>query len=95
MKHAITLIPGDGIGVFEAVHGSAPAIAGQNATNSMALLLSAVLMPRHIGEGVIADRIVGALGQVLNEGRARTRELGGNATTSACADAIVENVVAA
>lgn len=85
---------GGDIGVFEAVHGSAPDIAGQNAANPMALLLSAVLMLRHIGEGAIADRIVAALGHVLTEGRVRTRDLGGSATTSAFADAIVEKVVA-
>jgi isocitrate dehydrogenase (NAD+) len=86
---------GTDIGVFEAVHGSAPDIAGQNVANPMALLQSAVLMLRHIGEGTIADRIVAALGAVLSEGRVRTRDLGGTATTSAFADAIVERVVAA
>src|SRR6187401_2665387 len=53
------------IGVFEAVHGSAPDIAGQNLANPTALLLSAVLMLRHIDEGSAADRIMSALGRVL------------------------------
>ncbi len=86
---------GSGVGVFEAVHGSAPDIAGMNAANPMALLLSAVLMLRHIGEGAMADRIADALGHVLSEGRVRTRDLGGSATTTAFADAIAERVVAA
>ena len=85
---------GTDIGVFEAVHGSAPDIAGTDAANPMALLLSAVLMLRHIGERTIADRIARALGHVLGEGRVRTRDLGGMATTTAFADAIVERMVA-
>ena len=59
---------GTDIGVFEAVHGSAPDIAGQGLANPMALLHSAVLMLRHINEGTIADRIITALGAVLSEG---------------------------
>ena len=86
---------GGDIGVFEAVHGSAPDIAGMDAANPMALLLSAVLMLRHIGESTIADRIAGALGHVLSEGRVRTLDLGGSATTTAFANAIAEKVVAA
>jgi len=75
-------------GVFEAVHGSAPDIAGQDIANPMALLLSAVLMLRHIGEGAMADRIMRALGGVLAEGKIRTRDLGGTATTTEFATAI-------
>jgi len=80
------------IGVFEAVHGSAPDIAGRNIANPMGLLLSSVMMLRHIGEGAIADRIMTALGQVLGEGRVRTRDLGGSATTTAFAEAIAQRV---
>jgi isocitrate dehydrogenase (NAD+) len=76
------------IGVFEAVHGSAPDIAGRSIANPMALLLSAVLMLRHIGEGEKADRIVAALAAVLAEGRVRTRDLGGTASTIEFTDAI-------
>ena len=76
------------IGVFEAVHGSAPDIAGKNLANPTALLLSAVLMLRHIGENAIADRIVTALGDVLSEGKVRTRDLGGTAGTTQFTDAI-------
>lgn len=86
----MTLISGDGIGVFEAVHGSAPGITSQDAANPIALLLSAVFMLHHIGESAIADRIVGPLGQVLSEGPIRTQDLGDSATTSAFADPLVE-----
>ncbi|MGH9256969.1 MAG: isocitrate dehydrogenase (NAD(+)) [Vicinamibacterales bacterium] len=86
---------GAGIGVFEAVHGSAPDIAGQNVANPTALLLSAVLMLRHIQEGALADRIMTALGEVLTEGRVRTRDLGGSATTTQFADAICARLVSA
>jgi isocitrate dehydrogenase (NAD+) len=77
--------------VFEAVHGSAPDIAGKNVANPMALLLSAVLMLRHIGEGDTADRIVAALGRVLATGT-RTRDLGGTASTLQFTDAICKEV---
>jgi isocitrate dehydrogenase (NAD+) len=79
---------GTEIGVFEAVHGSAPDIAGRSIANPMALLLSAVLMLRHLGEGAIADRIMKALGTVLAEDRVRTRDLGGTASTIEFTDAI-------
>jgi isocitrate dehydrogenase (NAD+) len=76
------------IGVFEAVHGSAPDIAGQNIANPTALLLSAVLMLRHIGEDAAASRVMTALGRVLLDGSVRTRDLGGRASTSEFSDAI-------
>jgi len=76
------------IGVFEAVHGSAPDIAGKNLANPTALLLSAVMMLRHVEEDAAADRIMSALGQVLLDGRTRTLDLGGTATTTAFADAV-------
>ena len=86
------VVPGANLGteiaVFEAVHGSAPDIAGTGVANPMALLHSAVLMLRHIGEGAIAERVMHALGEVLSEGRVRTRDLGGSAGTQAFADAI-------
>jgi isocitrate dehydrogenase (NAD+) len=81
------------VGVFEAVHGSAPDIAGLNIANPMALLLSALLMLRHIGEGAMADRIMKALGTVLADD-VRTRDLGGNATTTEFADAICRRLAA-
>jgi len=76
------------IGVFEAVHGSAPDIAGRNLANPTALLLSALLMLRHIGENAMADRIMRAVGDVLSEGKVRTRDLGGSAGTTEFAAAI-------
>ena len=74
--------------VFEAVHGSAPDIAGKGVANPTALLLSAVLMLRHIGEPTSADRIVHALEQVMAAGVSRTPDLGGHASTTQFADAV-------
>ena len=85
---------GANVGVFEAVHGSAPDIAGQNIANPMALLLSALLMLQHIGETPMADRIMKALGLVLVEDRVRTRDLGGAASTTEFADAICRRLAA-
>ncbi|MEQ1908379.1 MAG: isocitrate dehydrogenase (NAD(+)) [Vicinamibacterales bacterium] len=76
------------VAVFEAVHGSAPDIAGKNYANPTALLLSAVLMLRHIDEGAAADRIMAALHTVLEEGSCLTRDLGGTASTFEFADAV-------
>jgi isocitrate dehydrogenase (NAD+) len=83
---------GTEIGVFEAVHGSAPDIAGKNLANPTALLLSAVLMLRHIDEGAAADRIMQALGRVLSAGQVRTRDLGGTASTTEFGDAIANSL---
>jgi len=79
---------GPDVAVFEAVHGSAPDIAGKLIANPTALLLSAILMLRHIDETGAADRIMTALGQVLTRGEVRTRDLGGTASTLEYADAI-------
>jgi isocitrate dehydrogenase (NAD+) len=79
---------GDDIGVFEAVHGSAPDIAGKNLANPLALLLSGVLMLRHLNEAAIADRIMAAVTSVLSAGAVKTRDLGGTATTTEFTDAI-------
>ena len=87
------LAPGANIGtdaaIFEAVHGSAPDIAGQDKANPTALLLSAVLMLRHLDESSRADCIMNALWTALADGTARTRDLGGTATTTQFTDAIV------
>jgi len=80
------------IGVFEAVHGSAPDIAGKGIANPMALLLSALLMLRHIDEGAMADRIMKALGDTLADGTVRTRDLGGTATTTEFTEAICKRL---
>ena len=79
------------IGVFEAVHGSAPDIAGKGLANPTALLLSALLMLRHLGEGAIADRIMKALGATLQSG-VRTKDLGGTASTTEFTEAICERL---
>jgi isocitrate dehydrogenase (NAD+) len=74
--------------VFEAVHGSAPDIAGKQLANPTALLLSAVMMLQHIDEGAAADRIMRALGDVLTAGQIRTRDLGGASSTMEFAQAV-------
>ena len=79
---------GSEMAVFEAVHGSAPDIAGKNLANPTALLLSAVLMLRHIDEGPIADRVMAALTGVLAEDGVRTRDLGGSASTGEFTEAV-------
>jgi isocitrate/isopropylmalate dehydrogenase len=81
---------GGDIGVFEAVHGSAPDIAGKGIANPTALLLSAVMMLRHIDEAEAAGSIMRALGDVLRVGAVRTRDLGGTASTLEFADAVCE-----
>ncbi len=80
---------GDDAAMFEAVHGSAPDIAGKNVANPLALLMSAVLMLRHLHEDAIAAKIDGAYKQVLADGKTLTRDLGGTAGTSEFADAII------
>jgi isocitrate dehydrogenase (NAD+) len=93
------VVPGANIGlkasVFEAVHGSAPDIAGQGLANPTALLLSALMMLRHIGEGAAADRILAALLRVLTAGTTLTRDLKGTATTTAFTDAVCREIEAA
>ena len=76
-----------GVGVFEAVHGTAPDIAGRDIANPIALLLSAVLMLQHLEEDAKATRIQGALTTVLASGHV-TPDLGGSATTTSFADAV-------
>jgi isocitrate dehydrogenase (NAD+) len=80
---------GDDIAVFEAVHGSAPDIAGRNVANPVALLLSALLMLDHLGESDAATRIRAAVDHVLSATPVRTRDLGGTASTTEFGQAIV------
>jgi isocitrate dehydrogenase (NAD+) len=80
-----------GVGVFEAVHGTAPDIAGRDIANPTALLLSAVLMLQHLEEDDKAARIKGALHAVLASGHV-TPDLGGTATTTSFADAICRTI---
>jgi isocitrate dehydrogenase (NAD+) len=88
--------PGANIGttaaVFEAVHGSAPKYAGMNRANPTALILSGVLMLRHLGYPEAADRVETALRGVVAEGRATTADLGGSAGTREFADAIIDRL---
>ncbi len=87
------LVPGANLGVecaiFEAVHGSAPDIAGKGLANPTALLQSAVLMLRHIDESASADAIQTALEAVYAEGKSLTRDVGGSAGTGAFKDAML------
>lgn len=80
---------GDDIAVFEAVHGAAPNIAGQGIANPTALIQSAVLMLKYIGEREPAERIQGALEKVLAEGKTMTRDMGGQATSIEFTEAIL------
>ena len=86
------VVPGANLGtdcaVFEAVHGSAPDIAGKNLANPTALLLSGLMLLDHIGERQRAERIRSALERVLTAGAVRTRDLGGDATTAEFTDAL-------
>jgi len=83
---------GDRIAVFEAVHGTAPDIAGQDKANPLSLLLSALLMLEYVGELRMAERIERAIFDVLEEGRVRTGDLGGSASGTAFSDAIIDKL---
>ncbi len=88
---------GDGIAVFEAVHGSAPKYAGQNKVNPMAMMLSAVLMLEYLGEKERADVLERAIAGVIAEGKNVTYDLKQNesepaAGTSQVADAVIERI---
>ena len=78
--------------VFEAVHGSAPDIKGQNKANPTALLLSAVMMLEYINENTLADKLRNAIFAVLQEGKTLTADLGGNATTTEYTQAIISHL---
>ncbi|HLA79311.1 MAG TPA: isocitrate/isopropylmalate dehydrogenase family protein [Vicinamibacteria bacterium] len=92
------MAPGANIGedcaVFEAVHGSAPDIAGKNVANPMAVILSAAMMLDHLGERAAADRVRAAVNAVLREGSKLTRDLGGTAGTIEIAEAIAAKLTA-
>jgi isocitrate dehydrogenase (NAD+) len=87
------LVPGANLGehaaIFEAVHGSAPDIAGQDKANPTALLQSAVLMLRHLDEDKLADRIQTAIEKVYADGGTLTRDVGGSASTTAFTGAVL------
>jgi isocitrate dehydrogenase (NAD+) len=91
------LVPGANLGencaVFEAVHGSAPNIAGKNIANPTAMMLSAVLMFQHLGEIEKANRIAFAIDAVYLKGEILTPDLGGTASTTQFAEAVVQHLV--
>jgi isocitrate dehydrogenase (NAD+) len=83
---------GDDAALFEAVHGSAPDIAGKNLANPIALILSSAMMLEHLGEKDAAHRVRAAVRDVLTEGKTLTRDLGGTAGTTQIAEAIATKV---
>src|SRR5260370_13310869 len=80
---------GDECAMFEAVHGTAPDIAGKGFANPTALLMSSVLMLGHLGERTAAERIQGALESVYLQAKHTTRDVGGKAGTEEFADAVI------
>jgi len=91
------LIPGANIGkdisIFEAVHGSAPDIAGKNLANPIALILSSAMMLNHIGETNKAESIIKAVTKTIYEDKILTCDLGGKATTNEITKAIIKNII--
>jgi isocitrate dehydrogenase (NAD+) len=85
---------GDHAAVFEPVHGSAPKYAGQNKANPTALILSAALMLRHLGELEAANRVEAAIRDVIAEGATLTYDLGGSAGTREFGQAVADRVAA-
>ena len=90
------LVPGANIGVryavFEAVHGSAPDIAGKGVANPIAVTRSAALLLEHIGQVQAARRIEAAVRRTLQAGRGLTRDLGGDGTTETWTAALIDNL---
>jgi isocitrate dehydrogenase (NAD+) len=90
------LAPGANIGreaaIFEAVHGTAPDIAGQGIANPSALTLAACLMLEHIGDRFRADRVRRAVESTIRGGKSLTRDLGGTATTKEFTDAVIAHI---
>lgn len=85
---------GNGLAIFEAVHGSAPQIAGQNIANPAALMLSAALMLRSLSEQDAAKRLEDAIISAISEGKTTTVDLGGHAGTREFADAVIQKLCA-
>jgi len=84
---------GDNYGMFEPVHGSAPKYAGKNVVNPIATVLAAKMMLEYLGEYEAARLIETAVNEVLSEGKVRTYDLGGNATTRDMGNAIIEKIL--
>ena len=104
MSHSIVTVPGDGISpevvaaarqvidalaVFEAVHGTAPDIAGRGLANPTALILSGMLMLRFLREKEAADRVEAAVRAVLGRGETLTGDLGGRASTQEFSQSVI------
>lgn len=83
---------GEGVAVFEAVHGSAPDIAGKGLANPLAVILSAALMLRHLEEQPAAERVERASMEMLRERKSLTRDLGGKAGTREFTKALIETM---
>lgn len=90
------VVPGANIGkdcaIFEAVHGTAPDIAGKNIANPLAMVLSGIMLLRHMGEEAIASNLERAIHKVVGEGKSLTPDLGGSATTEELTQAIISNL---
>ena len=78
--------------IFEAVHGSAPDLAGQGVANPLALLLASAMMLDHVGRQDLARRMRNAIDRTLNEDKVRTRDLGGTASTGQFAQAVIRRL---
>src|SRR3984957_1709201 len=83
---------GETVAVFEAVHGTAPDIAGKDIANPTALLMSSILMLRHIDEDAAAKRIEDSLHGVYRAGKTLTRDVGGTASTTEFTDAVIQSM---
>jgi isocitrate dehydrogenase (NAD+) len=78
-----------GCAIFEAVHGTAPDIAGQGVANPSGLMLSAAMLLDHVGQGAAATRMRKGMFAALGDATTRTRDLGGKANTAGFCDAVV------
>jgi len=83
---------GEKAAIFEAVHGTAPDIAGKGIANPTAVLLAGVDLLRHVGQGDVADRVVAAVRRALRDPANHTGDLGGTASTVTYANAVVQNL---
>lgn len=97
MVGGLGLVPGanlgDEVAIFEAVHGSAPDIAGQNIANPTALLQSSILMLRHLNLSSYANQIEKAMMAVYEDGLYLTKDVGGEATLSSFTEQIIEKII--
>jgi isocitrate dehydrogenase (NAD+) len=83
---------GSDAAIFEAVHGSAPDIAGKGIANPMAIIPSSALMLRHLGESKAGEAVERAVNEVIGRGEALTPDLGGMASTDQVAEEIAKRV---